>query len=636
MATLAHPEVFPNFFNDLRRPFAICSDIVVIVVSYYSAFAIRFDMAIPSEYLRVMLHTLPLVIVIRSATFWYFGLYRGLWRFASVIDLYQIIKSVSASSILLILVFYMTNQFEGYPRSIFLIDSLCLLVLVGGWRLFIPLVTEVARVKDPGGKRVLIVGAGAAGASILRQIIRNGSLNYKPVGLVDDDPKKMKSSIHGVKVLGDSSRIPEITKRLRVEEIIVTIPSASGSQMRRIVDVCKESGVAYRTLPGIADIIDGKASVNSLREVNVVDLIGRPPVQLDANGIREYLREKRVLVTGCGGSIGSELCRQIVRFRPAQIILMDSSEENLFKIHMQLKNELTFSAVLPVLGRVQNRPLTEQVFRRYTPEVVFHAAACKHVPMVEINPWEAVFNNIMASRVLTEMAVKYHVERCVLVSTDKAVQPSNVMGASKRVTELIVQALTGSGPRFMAVRFGNVIGSSGSVIPVFKHQIEYGGPVTVTHPDVTRYFMTIPEATQLILQAAALGKGGEIFVLDMGTPVKIADLAADLIRLSGKEPGKDIEITFTGLREGEKLHEKLVTEEENLASTSHEKILVLKQNGTIYNGFHTTGEFREWLDAKLEEVGQAAVAMEGLRIKRKLQEIVPEYSPRDTSSILRN
>lgn len=485
------------------------SDIILICASYCAAFALRFDMLIPPDFMTAALRTLPLVVLVRFATFWYFGLYRGLWRFASAIEVFQIIKSVLVSSVLLIIIFYLMNRFDGYPRSIFLIDGLCLLVLVAGSRLAVPLVKEIKRVQDPGGKRILIVGAGSAGASILQQIIKSPSLHYKPVGLIDDNPQKTGSSIHGVKVLGNSGEICEIAKRLRVEEIILAVPSATGPQMRRIVNACKESGVAYKTVPSMIDIIDGKVSVGALREVDFADLIGRAPARLDTNGIKEYLSRKTVLVTGCGGSIGSELCRQIVRFEPRAIVLMDCSEENLFKIEMQLKNELHFSAIFPVLGRVQNRLLTESVFRRHLPEVVFHAAACKHVPMTEYNPWEAVFNNVMASRVLTELAVEHGVRRCVLVSTDKAVQPSNVMGATKRITEMMVQSLGGPGSHFMAVRFGNVVGSSGSVIPIFTRQIEYGGPVTITEPEATRYFMTIPEAAQLILQAAALEKAAK-------------------------------------------------------------------------------------------------------------------------------
>ncbi len=635
MSTIAHQQFFPSLFNDFRRVAVIGSDIGLICLSYISAFAIRFEMGIPPDIARVMLHTLPLVILVRFATFWYCGMYRGLWRFASVIDTFQIVKSVLISSVLLIVTFYLINKFDGYPRSIFLIDGLCLFVLVGGSRFLTPFISEIKRVKDPGGKRILIVGAGSAGESVLRQIIKTPSLHYKPVGLIDDDPKKAGLSIHGTKVLGDASKIPEIVRQLRAEEIIFAVPSATGSQMRRIVDICKECGVAYKTLPSIADIMDGKANVGALRQVDFADLIGRPPVRLDTKGIREYLDGRTVLVTGCGGSIGSELCRQIVRFGPGQIVLMDSSEENLFKIQMQLKHEMHFPAILPVLGRVQNRPLTESVFQRYSPEVVFHAAACKHVPMAEINPWEAVFNNVMASRVLTDLAVEHGVHRCVFVSTDKAVQPSNVMGATKRITELLIHSAEGPGSRFMAVRFGNVVGSSGSVVPLFRRQIEYGGPVTVTAPEATRYFMTIPEAVQLILQAAALGRGGEVFVLDMGTPVKIVDLALDLIRLSGKEPERDIEIVFTGLREGEKLHEKLATPDEFLLPTSHEKILVLK-NGVPRNGFASKADFKGWLYGKLDELNRAALAFDSEGIKQKMQEIVPEYTPNDTKSVLRN
>ena len=358
-------------------------------------------------------------------------------------------------------------------------------------------------------------------------------------------------------------------------------------------------------------------------------------MELDATGIRNYLDGKTVLITGCGGSIGSELCRQVVKYQPGALVLVDASEANLFHIQMELQHESCFQKCHGILGHVQDRPLMTSVFQKFRPEVVFHAAAYKHVPVLEKNPWEAITNNIVGSRVVMELAVEYGVDRFVLVSTDKAVRPTNVMGASKRVTELLLQSFQGNATKFMAVRFGNVVGSSGSVVPLFRRQIEHGGPVTVTHPEVTRYFMTIPEAAQMIMQAGAMGEGGEIFILKMGTPVKIADMARDLIRLSGKEPDKDIKIVFTGLREGEKLYEELITVGEGIVPTGHEKIMVLRSDG-LFNGSSDRVRLREWLDSELRLLCDMALRHDSQAIKKRLQEIVPEYTPQDAhSSVLK-
>ena len=600
------------------------SDFVIIILSYVGAFLIRFEMQIPAAGISKMIATLPLVLAVRFACFWYFGLYRGVWPFASIYDLYSIIKAVGVSSLLMVLSLFIAGGISGYPRSVFFIDGLLLLMLIGGLRFSYRLTKEVRYLHENGGKRVLIVGAGAAGDSIIREMLKNPSLGYHPVGLVDDDRGKWHSLIHSVKVLGGADRIKEFVNRYRAEEVIIAIPSATGSQMRRLVSECKGCGVAYKTLPGMADIIDGTVKLKALREVNFEDLLGRPPVKLNAGGIEGYLTGRRVLITGCGGSIGSELVRQIIRFGPRSLILCDASEENLFKIQMELEHEIRFHDYHTVLGRVQNRLILERTFELYQPDVVFHAAAYKHVPMLEVNPWEAVFNNILASRLLMDVALAYSVERFVLVSTDKAVRPTNVMGTSKRVTELLMESMWQDATRFMAVRFGNVVGSSGSVVPLFKRQIERGGPVTVTDSEVTRYFMSIPEASQLILQAGALGQGGEIFLLEMGTPVRIVDLARDLIRLMGKEPGSDIEIEFTGLRPGEKLYEELLTGGEDVVRTEHERIMVLRSNGM--NGFKTRKELRLWLDVKIGELEALAVQMKDDAIRSKLREIVPEYS----------
>jgi FlaA1/EpsC-like NDP-sugar epimerase len=386
-------------------------------------------------------------------------------------------------------------------------------------------------------------------------------------------------------------------------------------------------------LPGIGDLIDGRVSVKLLRDISYEDLLGRSPVHLNIKGIRNYLDGKTILITGCGGSIGSELCRQVLKYQPRNLILLDSSESNLFNIQMEMQNENYCRHCNAILGLVQDEALMNDIFEKYKPEVVFHAAAYKHVPMLEKNPWQAVFNNIIGSRVVMEMAVKHHVDRFVLVSTDKAVRPTNVMGTSKRVTELIMQCQQGNGTRFMAVRFGNVVGSSGSVIPLFRRQIEQGGPVTVTHPEVKRFFMTIPEASQMILQAGTMGEGGEIFILRMGTPVKIADMARDLIRLSGKEPDVDIKIVYIGLREGEKLYEELITVGEDILPTNHEKVMVLSSN-VLLNGAKNQQEAQKYLYHELDELSKIAARHDAKGIKIKLKEIVPEYTPQENEGVL--
>jgi FlaA1/EpsC-like NDP-sugar epimerase len=458
---------------------------------------------------------------------------------------------------------------------------------------------------------------------MLREILDNPRLNYHVVGFLDDDRAKWGRSLHGLKVFGGVELLPEIIGHATIDDILIATPSATGAQMRHIIEICKSCNVRYRTLPEIGAIIDGKVSIKSLRDVRYEDLLRRPPVNLDIKEISRYLQGKRVLVTGAGGSIGSELCRQIIRFEPDKLILLDSSELHLFNIEMELHHELNFYRYRCFLGRVQHRELMDNLFSECKPQLIFHAAAYKHVPLLEENPWEAIYNNVLGSQVVMDLALKYGAERFVLVSTDKAVRPHNVMGASKRLAELILQSLQGNGVRLMAVRFGNVIGSSGSVLPLFRRQLEHGGPITVTHPEVTRYFMTIPEAVQLILQAGVLGEGGEIFILEMGTPVKIAKMAEELIRLSGKEPGKDIEIIFTGLRDGEKLYEELITQGEGIVSTGYEKILVLRSNGC--NGMNSQAEFKRWLNGALEDLYGVANTHDIHAIKKKLSEILPEY-----------
>jgi FlaA1/EpsC-like NDP-sugar epimerase len=415
-------------------------------------------------------------------------------------------------------------------------------------------------------------------------------------------------------------------ERFSAHEVLIAMPSVTGERMREIVAICEKAGMRFKTLPSLTSLIDGNVTINDLRPVNFEDLLSRPPVVLDQEGIGRYLTDKVVAVTGAGGSIGSELCRQIIRFNPAALILIEGSEFNLYRMEMELRTERKFPHIFPAMGRVQDRTLMDRIFAHYRPQVVFHAAACKHVPMVELNPWEAVFNNVLGSHVVMDAAERYGVERCVFISTDKAVRPTNVMGASKRAVELLLQSRPQGKTRYMAVRFGNVVGSSGSAIPLFQSQIKAGGPVTVTHPEMTRYFMTIPEASQLVLQAGSLGEGGEIFVLEMGTPVKIADMARDLIRLSGREPDRDIKIVFTGLRPGEKLYEELITHGEGIVKTDHKKIMVLRRNGEVTHR-------AEVLDM-LETLTQDALAHDAARIKATLNRFIPEYVPSDACSVL--
>ncbi|MEN6487443.1 MAG: nucleoside-diphosphate sugar epimerase/dehydratase, partial [Smithella sp.] len=585
----------------------------------------------------VLVWLVPLKLVV----FFSFGLYRGMWRYTSIRDFWLLAQATVVSSLLVIFVLIYLNRFQGYSRAVFIFDGVLTFLLIGGIRMtirsyFSTYGNSSRDIDFPikiNFKRVLIIGAGDAGEKILREIIENYQLHYKVIGFIDDNPSKKGKSIHGVPILGNVDSLPVILDQEEVQEILIAIPSATRDEIRRIVDACQSCAVLYKIIPGMGELIDGRVSIKTLRDISYEDLLGRPPVHLDLTGIRNYLDGKIVLITGCGGSIGSELSRQIIKFQPSLVILFDASEENLFKIQMELQNEKYFRHCEAVLGHVQNQRLMDDVFKKYKPQVIFHAAAYKHVPMLEKNPWEAVFNNIVVSRMVMEMSLRHNVEKFVLVSTDKAVRPTNVMGTSKRVTELIMQSLQGNGTKFMAVRFGNVVGSSGSVIPLFRRQIEQGGPVTVTHPEVNRYFMTIPEASQMILQAGAMGEGGEIFVLRMGTPVKIVDMARDLIRLSGKEPDVDVKIIFTGLREGEKLYEELITVGEDILPTSHEKVMVLRSSKHSSDSRYLLTT-REKLNKAIDELVKDAKRHDARKIKKKLNEIVPEYTPQENESVL--
>jgi FlaA1/EpsC-like NDP-sugar epimerase len=631
-----HPQLTnPKFY------LVLFGDAAIFALAHIAAYLFRFEFSLASLYLQQIKAVLIWLVPLKLIVFFSFGLYRGMWRYTSIRDFWLIAQATVVSSLLAMVIMIYLNRFEGYSRTVFIIDGVLTFLAIGGLRMVIRSYYSIYASSGVVSyslfrihfKKVLIIGAGDAGEKILREIMENNQLHYKVIGFIDDDSVKKGRSIHGIPVIGNVDNLASFLEKEEIQEILIAMPSATGDQIRHVVEACQSCAVSYKIVPGIGELIDGRVSVKTLRDISYEDLLGRPPVQLNVTGIRNYLDGKTILITGCGGSIGSELCRQVVKYQPYSIILLDSGETNLFNIQMELQNEKYCRRCEAILGQVQNRQLMEDIFQKYKPQVVFHAAAYKHVPMLEKNPWEAVFNNIVGSRMAMEMSLKYHVERFVLVSTDKAVRPTNVMGASKRVTELIMQSLQGNGTKFMAVRFGNVVGSSGSVIPLFRRQIEQGGPVTVTHPEVNRYFMTIPEASQMILQAGAMGEGGEVFVLEMGTPVKIADMARDLIRLSGKEPEVDVKIIFTGLREGEKLYEELITLDEDILPTGHEKVMVLR-SGNHSGDSRYLLEVREKLNKAIDDLAKDAESHDTKKIKQTLKDIVPEYTPQENEAVL--
>jgi len=615
-------------------------DLVLLTGSILFAHLVRFEFGLTPQEWSLFFQILPFVLLSKIVVFYFFDLYSGMWRYTSIDDLINIIKASSFGTLMIVfLILFSHNRFIGVPRSVFLIDLCFTILVISGFRIFIRLYFEqggeglsvsrslkvlsnLFRKGKKYSKNLLIIGAGDGGEKIFREIRSNTQLQYNVIGFLDDNPKKFDRKIHGIPVLGKIDEIKSIVKATGVNETLIAIPSADSRQMRRIVDLCKGSGVKYRTIPGLGELINGRVTVNAIRDVAYRDLLGRDVIKLDTQGIGAYLQNRRVLVTGAGGSIGSELCRQICRFQPRSLVLLDMAETPLYDIEIELKRSFKDKGIQidPVLADIKDTASLVKIFEAHVPDVVFHAAAYKHVPMLELQPWKALENNVMGTKKLVEVVNRFKTERFVFVSTDKAVRPTNVMGASKRLAEMIIQGQNGcqeSCTRFLTVRFGNVVGSAGSVIPLFKKQIAMGGPVTVTHPQVTRYFMTIPEACQLILQAGAMGNGGEIFILDMGTPIKIDDMARDLIRFSGFEPDVDIQVEYIGLRPGEKLHEELITEGEGILPTSHEKILVLK--GIDCN--------LEILNSEIESLDKLAVLRDAVAIKDRLHATIPGYQP---------
>lgn len=609
----------PGILNGLaRRSVVVVHDLIVVIVAWFGAYWLRFNLdTIPELYLSEALDILPLLLVIQGAAFWFFGLYRGVWRFASLPDLIRIGKAVLVGTVATALLVFFVSRLQHVPRSVFPLHALLLAFLVGGPRLLYRWYKD-HRLLLGAGQRLLIVGAGSGGEMLVRDLLRTQAGQYKPVGFVDDNPRKRGTEIHGFRVFGDVRSIPEIVREHAIDLIVIAIPSATSKAMRKIVQACELAGVPFRTLPGTQDIASGRASVQTLREVSIDDLLGREPVSLDWQAIRGGLQSRTVIVTGGGGSIGSELCRQIARLDPAQLIIFENCEFNLYQIEIELRHAHPDLELIVCLGDVTDDIAVGQAFEHYRPDVVFHAAAYKHVPMLEGMIRSAARNNILGTRVVADAASRSGVSTFVLISTDKAVNPTNVMGATKRAAEIYCQNLGArSDTRFITVRFGNVLGSAGSVVPLFRNQIARNGPVTVTHPEVTRFFMTIPEACQLIMQSAAMGRGGEIFVLDMGEPVKISYLAEQMILLAGKTPGEDIELVFTGLRPGEKLYEELFHEHEALVGTEHEKIMLSGVREVPWpDMIKTMGSLRTGI-----EEGDIDLIMDALRI------LVPEFKP---------
>jgi len=595
---------------------AFTHDLIMIPCAWVVAYWFRFNLDyFPLSYFEQVLPDLVIILPIQLLAFVILGLYRGVWRFASLPDIARILKAVVIGTAISMLVLFFVTRMEGIPRSVPILYTMLLVLFLSGPRLLYRWIKDHHVYLHPSRQRVLIIGAGRAGEMLVRDMLRRGGTQYKPVAFIDDRSRRQGQDVHGVPVVGGSEEIPDVVKRMSIELILLAIPSSSAAQMRRIVSFCEQTGAPFRTVPNLRTLVSGQVSINELRKVSIEDILGRDPVSLDWDAISTGLAKRTILITGGGGSIGSELCRQVARLGPACLVLLENSEYNLYSIERELRQHFSGLKLEACLGDVGDIATVDWVFNTYKPEVAFHAAAYKHVPMLEHQVREAVQNNVLGTRNVALAADRFGCSEFVLISTDKAVNPANVMGTSKRMSEIFCQNLDArSKTRFITVRFGNVLGSAGSVVPLFREQIESGGPVTVTHREMERYFMTIPEASQLIMQAAVIGQGGEIFVLDMGEPIKISYLAEQMIKLSGKEPGYDIEISYTGLRPGEKLYEELFHDQEALEATNNKKILLAKHRKVDW----------DLLATAMQDMEQACRTYDDVRLVQKLQELVPE------------
>ncbi|WP_068774091.1 nucleoside-diphosphate sugar epimerase/dehydratase [Paenibacillus sp. FJAT-26967] len=606
-----------------RTPMLVLIDMIMVWASIYLTFLSHYRGGIPPEVMSViMMYTLISGVALACAMF-YFQLYNRIWQYASVGEMVAIAKAVVVSCLIsyAIISFLSAGEITLY---MFLQNLNGILLMLGGsrfiWRVFCDKFygSSSRSSKKRAGKpaqRTLVVGAGSCGVMFVKEVAHNESFHMQPVAFIDDDPYKQKLQLHGIPVMGTRHDIPKLVEQQKIDDIIIALPSVSKTQISDIINICKTTKARLKIIPHIHEFIQGKMAANQMRDVQVEDLLGRDPIDTDLENIADYVQNKIVLVTGAGGSIGSELCRQVAPFKPRKLLLLGHGENSIYGIEMEMRRLHPGLQIETVIADVQDRTRIADVFREFGPQVVFHAAAHKHVPLMERNPSEAIKNNVFGSRNVAECADEFGAERFVLISTDKAVNPTSIMGTTKRIAEMFIQSLDKhSKTKFVAVRFGNVLGSRGSVIPRFKDQIARGGPVTVTHPEMVRYFMTIPEAVQLVIQAGAFAQGGEVFILDMGKPVKIVDLATDLIRLSGYEPNVDIDIQFSGIREGEKLYEELLTSEEGMSSTMHDRIFI----GKPMNINRTELEFEM---RRLERV----LGSEPEEIRALLQHLVPTY-----------
>jgi FlaA1/EpsC-like NDP-sugar epimerase len=599
-----------------NRPQILVCQLLLASFSYYASFLLRFDFHIGPIYTRVFLETLPFILVVKLCAFYWTGLLRGWWQYAGVDDLLDIGKAALASAPVEFVAAKYLFRVSPYPRSVLIIDCALIILLLGGVRFAVRMYAE-----SSAGRRAtrnsLIVGAGQAGCGIARTLKSNPALDLNPVAFVDDDPTKHKIRIQGIPVLGGISDLPRLIQRYYVRSVVIAMPSASPAKIAEIVQICGRCHVDLKILPQLSDRLKGASAWRQVRSVKVEDLLGRKPVQLDGELIRQRFQDGVVMITGAGGSIGSELSRQLSDMRPRQLLLFERSENDLHKIHLELSDSFPGLDIVPIVGDILDVRLLRDVMAAYRPQSVFHAAAYKHVPMMERNCFQAITNNIFGTYNVALAARQVAARDFVMISSDKAVNPTNVMGVTKRIAELVILALQHQSTRFISVRFGNVLGSNGSVLPLFEQQIAKGGPLTLTHPEAKRYFMTIPEAVQLVLQADIMGNGGEIFVLDMGEPIKIVDLATNLIRLSGLEPERDIKLVYTGLRPGEKLFEELRLEGEGIKPTPHPKIRVLD------GGQVDLQQLRLWLD----DLSMLVDAKNIYELVKTLTTIVPEYTP---------
>jgi FlaA1/EpsC-like NDP-sugar epimerase len=602
----------------MRTPLKFAIDVFLWALAGFLAFGLRLE-GWPAPYWKTILYYLLLSLPVKSILVWAYGLHLQAWSRFGFRDLWRLGQAVAAGTLLHFLGTLLLGETLGMPGSVPLLEGGVAFLLMGVVRFLVRRYWERTRASGAEGIRVLIVGAGDAGSMVARELLRHPEAGLLPVGFLDDDPNKRGQTLMGLKVWGPLDQLPAAVRALGAEEVLIAMPSAPGSVVRKVVELARRTGVRYRILPALYEVVSKEITASQIREVRLEDLLRREPVKLDVAAIASYLRDRVVMVTGAGGSIGSEIVRQVARFAPKQVLLVGKGENSLFLLEEELKDRFPSLFYKVLVADVRDRERMDYLFRTYQPEVVFHAAAHKHVPMMEANPDEAVFNNVVGTRNVVQLCLVYGVERLVNISTDKAVNPTSVMGASKRVAEMVVAwgaSRAGVQQHLVSVRFGNVLGSRGSVVPIFMEQIRNRKPVTVTHPEVKRYFMTIPEAAQLVLQAGGLGGKGTVYVLDMGEPIRIVDLARDLIRLAGLEPERDIPIIFTGLRPGEKLFEELLTAEDGVVDSPHPKIFVARINGVP-----------EDFEDLLEDLLQAARSRDGARIREAFRRLVPTYKP---------